>query len=236
MTGQLTSAGWRTLSEAQRLTFYDALLEALPSSFVPERSVGLQPGAHPAVLHDATGLRFVVVLGGPVELGLTPARLERARQALARRWYDDTDVSDVGLPTPPGFEPPRARSLEPYLLADAPAPFGVWRRLGLLADDLGIATVPLSRQPELSAALAAHGLRLPTADEWEFACWFGLDHEDPAPLVNETHRRSLCWDDLRQAIAVFELGSAYELPQRVPVGSVRSAGVWPAMNLKLRTH
>lgn len=231
--GRLTSGGWRTLTEAQRLTFYDGLLEALPPTFVPERTVGLLPGEHPAMLHAATGLRFVVVLGGPAALGLTAQRLERAREALALRWYGDADVSGVGLPSPPPPEAPRLVEVAPFLVSDVPAPYGVWRRLGVTAPDLGVSSVPLARLGDVTRALAAHGLRLPTVDEWDFVTWFSLDANEPEALVREVHRRAASWDDARQRLVVTEHVPPYELPQRVPSEAVTSVAVWPAMSLAL---
>lgn len=217
---ELTLAEWWALDEGAREVVVDQLLERIPPGYVDPRSTGHPAGPLPQFVHQATGVLFHVVFGGPGVIGMTARRFARLHRLSAD---DDEDlmVPVARLEEAVDLTPPRPVRVESALVADEPLVFGVLRKLGLDESRLTIAGVnPVAVGP-LLRAVTAQGWRAPGEAEWEYACRAVEDDVGDEPPSRPTgrlaalglrqmgNRVELCRDDWRDDLS--------ELPQ---VGSL----------------
>lgn len=177
----VTARGWLTRDEALTGTVADALLEVMPQAFRPGFATGHTPAALPFFIHQPTWLGFFLVFGERVEVGMSPAEaasLDRGR---------DED----GWPPPPVATPCVTVDVAPFLIAERSLD-RTW------AERLGAWDAVKSGEPaRIEAALAVHGLRLPSEAEL-LTCW-RLER-----LAHWPGEPSALWRGLASAVAPVE--------------------------------
>lgn len=151
----VTSRAWLSRDDALTGTVDDALLEVMPQTFRPGFATGHAPTALPFFIHQETWLGFFLVFGERVEVGISEVE--------AAAYYVAPD-EDGWRPPPVQPTPTFTADVAPFLVSERSLDDAWAARLGAL-DALR------SGEPaRVDAALAVHGMRLPTEAE-VFACW-----------------------------------------------------------------
>lgn len=113
--------------------------------------------AYRVALFEAQGARFALIPGGHVTLGYDPAT--PFVLAPSQRWQSAYPTPDLQELLPTWMTPLRTATLAPFLIETTAHPLqnlGGW-----------------DTHQEVVGAIAAQGFRLPTSDEWEYACAAG---------------------------------------------------------------
>lgn len=159
-------ARWDRLSESQCL---DVARDLVVPGFAFDRLVRSAQGDAArwvAVFRHRSGAEFALVPGGPTTLGYDTARPLVFDTEATSSW--DTSMSEFGMPSLPTYlsevlQPARQVTIAPSLIEITARSIG--DAIGEPDDD-----DDSSAHERVVAALAADGLRLLTADEWEHAC------------------------------------------------------------------
>ena len=157
---------WDPLTEPECLVI---VRELVVSDFTFDRLVRCAQGHAArwvAVFSHHTGAEFALVPGGDVTVGYDPTRTLALDAAGQSSW--DASVSEFGMPSLPDYlsevlQPMRRVTVAPMLVEIAARAIGA--AIGEPNDD-----DDASAHERVVSALAADGLRLLTADEWEHAC------------------------------------------------------------------
>lgn len=218
---ELTLADWWALDEGGREVVVDQLLERVPPGYLDPRAGGHQPQALPQFLHEATGLLFNVIFGGPAAIGMSERRYDRLR--LLRPRDDDLMVPLAASEGARHISPARAVRVRTALVASEVLPFGLLKKLGLSEEHLTFRAVSPITVRSLLKALSAVGWRAPAEAEWEYALRAVEDEVTDAPPPKPTGRLlgcglgsmgqhvELCRDDWRDDLS--------ELPEQGSLGS-----------------
>lgn len=180
---ELTLAQWWALEPGEREVVVDRLLELVPAGYRDPRAVGHTAGPLPQFIHEATGVLFHVVFGGPAVVGMSERRLARLSQVVVTE-EEDMMVPVARMEEARELVPARAVTVRTALVANQPLPFGVLRKLGLDEVRLTIAGVNPVAVGALLRAVTAQHWRAPSEAEWEYALRAVEDSvgDEPAPL------------------------------------------------------
>lgn len=220
-------ARWGQLAPAERRVALDAALEQLPAWLELVDPEALQP----RFVDRRHGEPWRLFAGGSFVMGATPERTAVAEAVLSQR----TDL----LWSPEVYWPPRAVTLAPFVLMEAPVRGRDGEANWYLGDVVS----------EVRELLAERGVRLPSDAEWEFA------HREArlAPAGWLTGEMELCADGWAPSLeqlpadgrpapggpAVCREGSLdpasldYDMPARLPLASVRLVQVRAALDVRL---
>ena len=181
----VTLGEWWSLDEGAREVVMDQLLERVPPGYIDPRSTGHEPTALPQFVHEATGVLFHVVFGGPAVIGMSEKRFERLRLVTP------TDDEDLMVPVAQineanALRPARSVRVKTALVASEPLSFGVLRKLGLDESRITISAVSPVAVGALLKALTPLKWRAPSEAEWEYAVR-AVDLESGVAIVEEGH-------------------------------------------------
>jgi hypothetical protein len=215
---------WDTLTTHAQEALARAIGERLPATFafVGISSCALAEHQHqiasfdylPDETHDLHAtIRFALLPGDEVTLGYDRERPFApdadhlaSWQAFARPWLHDPHA-DLQAYLSQWLTPLRHVTIPPFLLETAAVPLEVPIPIGEQVYPYTLSATPTYRTTE--AAVSAEGFRLPTPDEWEYACSAGA-------------RTLWRWGDWCPSVKVWETASP-------PVGT-------PAWDLHLRPN
>lgn len=118
--------------------------------------------AHAPILHQPTGLSFLIVPGGAFDMGLTDADVSAVKECLG--W--DAEISEILADARSSVSPTRRVGVHAFLIARDPLSHADVERLSA-GRHSGMYAYQLARAEALGLA-AQHGLRLPSEAELEW--------------------------------------------------------------------
>lgn len=187
----VTLGEWWSLDEGAREVVVDQLLERVPPGYIDPRSTGHEPTALPQFVHEATGVLFHVVFGGPAVIGMSEKRFDRLRLVTP------TDDEDLMVPVAQineanSLRPARSVRVKTALVASEPLSFGVLRKIGLDESRITISAVSPVAVGALLKALTPLKWRAPSEAEWEYAVRAVEDEVTDDPQSTPTGRLLAC--------------------------------------------